>query len=70
MTGEQYPPSESKLPGLPGFHPYDLQPWLMAVAIVSSVLGTVSTILRLLSRCMNSQKLWWDDYMMVFSGVN
>ncbi|KAL2023524.1 hypothetical protein VTK56DRAFT_2132 [Thermocarpiscus australiensis] len=55
------------LPGLPGYDPNDLQPWTVQVVASMTVLSVVSVGLRLLSRHIKAQKLWWDDYMIIFS---
>ena len=62
-------PSDSVLPGLPGYHPYNLQPWTLQVVISVTVLALVSVTLRLTSRRLNGQKPWWDDWMILFSMV-
>lgn len=70
MVGENKLPSESKLPGLPGYHPYDIQPQLLAVGVGAAVIGFVSVLLRLQSRWITRQSLWWDDWMNIFAGVS
>lgn len=70
MVGESRPPSESDLSGLPGYHPYNAQPWLVSVASGATALGIASVILRLLARRLNSMSWWWDDWMVAFSGVS
>ncbi|KAH6884890.1 hypothetical protein B0T10DRAFT_492944 [Thelonectria olida] len=59
--------SESQLPGLPGFNPHNIQPWTMTVVIAMTVLALASVACRIWSRHLKGQKLWWDDYMIVFS---
>lgn len=59
----------SKLPGLPGFHRETIQPWIVAVEVTVNLLALVSVGLRLLSRRIKSQRLWWDDYTIMFSMV-
>ncbi|KAF7556381.1 hypothetical protein G7Z17_g1412 [Cylindrodendrum hubeiense] len=59
--------SESKLPGLPGYDPHDLQPWIMQVVISMTLLALASVVLRLVSRHLKAQKLWWDDWVILFS---
>lgn len=61
--------SESKLPGLPGYDPQNIQPWTVSVVASVTVLAFVSVVLRVLSRHINGQKLWWDDWMIMFSMV-
>ena len=61
--------SASVLPGIPGYNSDNLQPWTVEVVASVTVLATVAVILRLLSRHIKAQKLWWDDYMIIFSLV-
>jgi hypothetical protein len=62
--------SDSVLPGIPGYNADNLQPWSVAVISSVTVLATVVVGLRLLSRYIKAQKLWWDDYMIIFSLVS
>ena len=57
------------LPGLPGFDPHNLQPWTVQVVSSVTVLAAVFVGLRLLSRKLKRQPLWWDDWMIIFSFV-
>ncbi|KAK7417437.1 hypothetical protein QQX98_004556 [Neonectria punicea] len=59
--------SESQLPGLPGYNPHNIQPWIMQVVIIMTVLAVTSVGLRLVSRHLKGQKLWWDDWVILFS---
>ncbi len=61
--------SKSVLPGIPGYNADNLQPWSVAVLSSMTVLATVAVGLRMLSRYLKGQKLWWDDYMIAFSLV-
>lgn len=61
--------SKSVLPGIPGYDPDNLQPWTLATVVSVTVLSTVSVLLRLWARYIKAQKLWWDDWMIVFSQV-
>lgn len=61
--------AESQLPGLPGFDPHNIQPWTVAVVVSMTVLSLVSVALRLISRRIKAQSLWWDDWMIMFSMV-
>lgn len=63
-------PSDSQLPGLPGYDPYNLKPWTVAVVTAMTVLAVVAVMLRMLSRHLKSQQLWWDDWMIIFSMVS
>ncbi|CAH0056835.1 unnamed protein product [Clonostachys solani] len=67
MVGENADPSTSKLPGLPGFHPYNIQPWMLGTVISVTLLAFLSVALRLAARRLKQQKLWWDDWMIMFS---
>lgn len=62
--------AESVLPGLPGFNPDNLQPWTVAVVVSMTILALMSVALRLVSRRIKGQPLWWDDYMILFSMVS
>ena len=59
----------SVLPGIPGYAPDNLQPWTVAVVASVTVLATVAVVLRMVSRYIKAQHLWWDDYMIIFSLV-
>ncbi|KAJ3524259.1 hypothetical protein NM208_g12128 [Fusarium decemcellulare] len=59
--------SESQLPGLPGFDPHNIQPWTVEVVVSMTVLALASVGLRLYSRHLKAQSLWWDDYAIIFS---
>ena len=62
--------SESVLPGLPGFNTDNLQPWTVSVVVSMTILALASVGLRLISRRIKGQPLWWDDYMILFSMVS
>lgn len=47
-----------------------LQQWSIATTTSVTVLAFVSVCLRLLARYERMQKLWWDDYMVIFSMVS
>jgi nicotinamide riboside transporter PnuC len=47
----------------------NLQPWSIATVASVTVLAFVTVCLRLLARFERGQKLWWDDYMIIFSMV-
>lgn len=59
----------SVLPGLPGFNPYNLQPWTVQVTASMTVLACLCVLLRMASRRIRKQPLGWDDYMILFSLV-
>ncbi|VUC20934.1 unnamed protein product [Clonostachys rosea] len=67
MAGETADPSTSKLPGLAGYHPYNIQPWILGTVISVTLLALVSVALRLIARRLKNQKLWWDDWMIILS---
>lgn len=60
---------KSQLPGLPGFDPDNLQPWTVQVVSSMTVLALLAVGLRLVSRRIKAQKLWLDDWMIIFSMV-
>ncbi|KAJ5123650.1 hypothetical protein N7448_009747 [Penicillium atrosanguineum] len=47
--------------------PSNLQPWTIATVATVTALAFVTVCLRLLARFERVQKLWWDDYMIIFS---
>lgn len=55
--------------GLKGYNPDNLQPWTVQVVTSVTVLAAVCVGLRLFSRHLKGQKLWWDDYLIMFSMV-
>ncbi|KAM0242058.1 hypothetical protein ACHAP5_007456 [Fusarium lateritium] len=59
--------TESQLPGLPGFNKHNIQPWTVEVVVSMTVLALASCALRLYSRHLKAQKLWWDDYVILFA---
>ncbi|CAM1504280.1 Fc.00g018710.m01.CDS01 [Cosmosporella sp. VM-42] len=44
-----------------------LQPWSIAVVTSVTVLAAVAVALRLLARYEKGQRLWWDDWMILWS---
>lgn len=50
--------SGSQLPGLQGYDPDNLQPWIVEVVTSMTVLAFVAVVLRLLARRLKEQKLW------------
>lgn len=54
---------------LPGYDPVTIQPWLCRVIIAMTLLALFATGLRILSRHIKKQGLWWDDWMIIFSQV-
>ncbi|KAK1584958.1 uncharacterized protein LY79DRAFT_559905 [Colletotrichum navitas] len=59
----------SQLPGLPGYDPQNLQPWIVQVVVSVTLLAVLAVALRLYSRQVKGQQLWWDDYLIVWSMV-
>ncbi|KAB5545510.1 hypothetical protein GE09DRAFT_1131405 [Coniochaeta sp. 2T2.1] len=53
--------------GLKGYDPDNIQPWTVQVVTSMTVLAVVCIGLRLFSRHLKGQKLWWDDYFIIFS---
>ncbi|EOO00993.1 putative integral membrane protein [Phaeoacremonium minimum UCRPA7] len=53
--------------GIKGYDPNNLQPWTVEVVVSMTVLAVISVGLRLLSRHLKAQQLWWDDWMIIFS---
>lgn len=56
--------------GVPHSKPGPLRRWLILVVSWMTTLAILSIGLRLLSRRIRKQKLWWDDYMIMFSMVS
>jgi hypothetical protein len=54
---------------LPGFNPDNIQPWTVSVVVSMTILALTSVGVRLISRRIKGQPLWWDDYMILFSMV-
>ncbi|RYP05571.1 hypothetical protein DL765_009805 [Monosporascus sp. GIB2] len=48
-------------------YPENLQPWSISVVVAVTVLALVSVALRILARWEKGQKLWWDDYLIIWS---
>lgn len=55
--------------GLKGYNPDNLQPWTVEVVASVTVLAACCVALRLFCRHLKAQKLWWDDYFIMFSMV-
>ena len=47
----------------------NLQPWIVEVVVSVTTLSLVAVGLRLWSRKLKQQALWWDDWMILFSMV-
>lgn len=60
---------EANIPGVPNYTPAQMRTWALVVASVMSFLAATSIVLRLLSRRIRQQKLWWDDKLIMFSMV-
>lgn len=43
--------------------------WAVKVIISMAVLSAVAVLIRLLSRRIRHQKLWWDDWLCIISMV-
>lgn len=46
-----------------------LQPWLEKILVGMSAFALLATCLRICSRRLNKQRLWWDDWLAVLSMV-
>ncbi|TDZ17046.1 Satratoxin biosynthesis SC1 cluster protein 4 [Colletotrichum orbiculare MAFF 240422] len=57
----------SPLPGLPGYNSQNIQPWTVEVVVSVTVLALAAVVLRIVSRHIKAQKLWWDDYFIIWS---
>lgn len=60
---------KSALPSLPGYDADNLQSWTVAVVVSMTLLALFVVGLRVVSRRLNHQPLWWDDKMILFSMV-
>ncbi|KAJ6781831.1 hypothetical protein PWT90_08777 [Aphanocladium album] len=60
---------KANVPGVPNYPPKQMRIWALTVASVMSFLAFVSISIRLISRRIRAQPLWWDDYMIMFSMV-
>ncbi|OAA72086.1 hypothetical protein ISF_01159 [Cordyceps fumosorosea ARSEF 2679] len=56
-----------KVPGVPHYEPRAMRVWIILSTSWVTTLAVTSVFLRLLSRRLRSQKLWWDDYLIMFS---
>lgn len=54
---------------LKGYDPVTVQPWLERVMVAMTLFALCTTCLRIYSRRLNHQNLWWDDYLAIFSMV-
>jgi hypothetical protein len=55
--------------GVPHGSPGAMRRWLILVVSWMTTLAILSIALRLICRRIRKQKLWWDDYMIMFSMV-
>lgn len=46
-----------------------LQPWLERMIVSMALLALLATSLRIISRRLNRQALWWDDWLAIWSMV-
>lgn len=53
-----------------GYDPVNIQPWAYSVIATTTVLSLGITGLRLLSRRLRKQGLWWDDWLIIFAQVS
>lgn len=68
MDGPQL--DQANVPGIPNYPPKQMRVWALSIASIMSFLAFVSISMRLLSRRIRAQPLWWDDYMIMFSMVH
>lgn len=61
---------KANVAGVPSYPPKQMRIWALTVASLMSVLAFLAIALRLLSRRIRAQPLWWDDYMIMFSMVS
>ncbi len=47
----------------------DLEPQLLPVFIVFTILLLVAVCLEVLARSIKQMKLWWDDYLILVASV-
>lgn len=47
----------------------NLQVWIIEVVVSVTALSVIAVALRLWSRRLKKQALWWDDWMILFSMV-
>lgn len=59
----------SQLPGLDGYDAENLQPWSVQVIASMTGLAVLAVALRISSRQLKGMRLWWDDYIIIFSLV-
>lgn len=50
--------------------PDSLQPWLERVLVAMGLLALLATTLRIQSRRLNQQALWWDDWLAIGNMVS
>lgn len=51
---------------LKGYDRVTVQPWLERVLVAMALFGLGTTCLRVYSRHLNRQSLWWDDCLAIF----
>lgn len=55
--------------GVPKYSPKAMRIWIVLVVSWTTFLAFAFVALRLWSRRIRKQRLWWDDYMILFSMV-
>lgn len=60
---------EATVPGVPNYTPAQMRRWALVVSSMMTFLAVTSILLRLISRRIRLQKLWLDDYLIMFSMV-
>lgn len=60
----------TKVPGVPTFEPAAMRKWMIATASWTTAVAICFVLLRLLSRHIRKQRLWWDDQLLLISMVS
>lgn len=55
--------------GVPKYGPKGLRTWIVLCVTWTTIFAFLAIALRLWSRRIRRQKLWWDDYLIIFSMV-
>lgn len=55
--------------GVPKYGPKGMRTWIVLCVTWTTIFAFLAISLRLWSRRIRRQKLWWDDYLIIFSMV-
>lgn len=55
--------------GVPHYSPAGMRVWIVLCVSFTTTLSIIVVGLRILSRRIRKQPLWWDDYLIMFSMV-